>query len=176
MLIAVFIVELFHFPIILDEDGENISKTKKAYYESTLTPAMWFEPKEVWEVAFADITLSPTYSAALGLVSNERGLSLRFPRFLRKREDKSIEETNTPQFLAGMTPSLAAKSGLTKAQDLYFKQELVSANKDKKSTIEGKTDALRKREIAKGDVELGAVVEELESDRDENLVAGTSIF
>lgn len=114
----------------------------------------------MWEVAFADITLSPTYSAALGLVSNERGLSLRFPRFLRKREDKSIEETNTPQFLA----------------DLYFKQELVSANKDKKSTIEGKTDALRKREIAKGDVELGAVVEELESDRDENLVAGTSIF
>jgi DNA ligase-1 len=84
-----------------DEDGENTSKTKKGYYDSALTPKVWFEPKEVWEIAFADITLSPTYSAALGLVSQERGLSLRFPRFLRKREDKSIEEASTSEFLAG---------------------------------------------------------------------------
>lgn len=84
-----------------EADGENTSKTKKGYYESALTPAVWFEPKEVWEVAFADITLSPTYTAALGLVSDERGLSLRFPRFLRKREDKSVDEASTPQFLAG---------------------------------------------------------------------------
>lgn len=83
------------------EDSGNTSKTKKGYYESTLTPAVWFEPKEVWEVAFADVTLSPTYSAALGLVSDERGLSLRFPRFLRKREDKGIDEASTPEFLAG---------------------------------------------------------------------------
>ncbi|KAA8897075.1 hypothetical protein FN846DRAFT_783453 [Sphaerosporella brunnea] len=83
------------------EDGENTSKTKKGYYDSALTPKVWFEPKEVWEIAFADITLSPTYSAALGLVSQERGLSLRFPRFLRKREDKSIEEASTSEFLAG---------------------------------------------------------------------------
>ncbi|KAI5806220.1 hypothetical protein EDC01DRAFT_139433 [Geopyxis carbonaria] len=88
------------------EDGENTSKTKKGFYESELRPAVWFEAKEVWEVAFADITISPTYTAALGLVSEERGLSLRFPRFLRKREDKSIDEASTSQFLA----------------DLYFKQ------------------------------------------------------
>ena len=88
-----------------ETDWVNTSKTKKGYYESTLTPAVWFEPKEVWEVAFADITLSPTYTAALGLVSDERGLSLRFPRFLRKREDKSIDEASTPQFLAGKSPA-----------------------------------------------------------------------
>jgi DNA ligase-1 len=84
-----------------NEDGENTSKIKKGYYESALNPTVWFEAREVWEVAFADITLSPTYTAALGLVSDERGLSLRFPRFVRKREDKGIEEASTSEFLAG---------------------------------------------------------------------------
>lgn len=65
-------------------------------------PDVWFEPQEVWEMAFADITLSPTYTAAIGLVSDERGLSLRFPRFLKKRDDKGIEEASTNDFLAGL--------------------------------------------------------------------------
>lgn len=33
---------------------------------------------------------------------SDRGLSLRFPRFLKVREDKSIEEASTPAFLAGV--------------------------------------------------------------------------
>lgn len=53
-------------------------------------------------MAFADVTLSPVYTAAIGLVSEERGLSLRFPRFLKKREDKSIDEASTSEFLAGL--------------------------------------------------------------------------
>jgi DNA ligase-1 len=65
-------------------------------------PDVWFEPQEVWEMAFADITLSPVYTAAIGLVSEDRGLSMRFPRFLRKREDKGIEEASTSEFLAGL--------------------------------------------------------------------------
>ncbi|CAN8105590.1 unnamed protein product [Discula destructiva] len=65
-------------------------------------PDVWFEPQEVWEMAFADVTLSPTYTAAIGLVSEERGLSLRFPRFLQVREDKGIEEASSSEFLAGL--------------------------------------------------------------------------
>jgi DNA ligase-1 len=65
-------------------------------------PDVWFQPQEVWEVAFADITLSPTYTAAIGLVSEERGLSTRFPRFLRVREDKSVEEATEAAELASM--------------------------------------------------------------------------
>lgn len=93
-----------------DEDGVNgnTRKQKPSYIEySAGHPDVWFEPQEVWEMAFADITLSPVYTAAIGLVSEERGLSMRFPRFLKVREDKSIEEASTADFIA----------------DLYRKQE-----------------------------------------------------
>ncbi|KAK5126445.1 hypothetical protein LTR85_010681 [Meristemomyces frigidus] len=83
------------------EDGPN-TISRPSYVEYGGTPDVWFEPQEVWEMAFADITLSPTYTAAIGLASEERGLSLRFPRFLKVREDKSIEEASTNDFLAGL--------------------------------------------------------------------------
>jgi DNA ligase-1 len=85
------------------EDGEHVLGSKPSYidYEGGY-PDVWFEPQEVWEMGFADITISPTYTAAIGLVSEEKGLSLRFPRFLKKREDKSIEEASTSEFLAGL--------------------------------------------------------------------------
>ncbi|KAL4885138.1 ATP-dependent DNA ligase [Aspergillus karnatakaensis] len=74
--------------------------SRPSYVEYNGEPDVWFEPQEVWETAFADITLSPTYPAAIGLVSDERGLSLRFPRFLKVREDKSIDEASTSDYLA----------------------------------------------------------------------------
>ena len=48
------------------------------------------------------ITVSPVSVAALGLVSQARGLSLRFPRFISVREDKGIADASTPEFLANM--------------------------------------------------------------------------
>jgi DNA ligase-1 len=84
-----------------DEDGPNVI-SRPSYVEYAGHPDVWFEPQEVWEMAFADITLSPTYTAAIGLVSDERGLSMRFPRFLKVREDKSIDEASTSDFLAGL--------------------------------------------------------------------------
>ncbi|TKA27915.1 hypothetical protein B0A50_03980 [Salinomyces thailandicus] len=83
------------------EEGEN-TIARPSYVEYSGRPDVWFEPQEVWEMAFADITLSPTYTAAIGLVSEERGLSLRFPRFLKVREDKGLEEASTNDFLAGL--------------------------------------------------------------------------
>ena len=86
-----------------EESGDHVLSGKPSYvdYEGG-HPDCWFEPQEVWEMAFADITLSPTYTAAIGLVSDERGLSLRFPRFLKKRDDKGIDEASTSEFLAGL--------------------------------------------------------------------------
>ncbi|KIW19274.1 hypothetical protein PV08_03568 [Exophiala spinifera] len=85
------------------EGGDNVLGSKPSYIEySAYEPDVWFEPQEVWEMAFADITLSPTYTAAIGLVNEDRGLSMRFPRFLKIREDKSIEEASTSEFLANL--------------------------------------------------------------------------
>ena len=93
------------------EHGENVI-SRPGYVEYRGEPEVWFEPQEVWEVAFADITLSPTYTAAIGLVSEERGLSLRFPRFLRVREDKGIDEASTCDFLAALWRKQTERSQL----------------------------------------------------------------
>ncbi|KAL1613747.1 hypothetical protein SLS54_010325 [Diplodia seriata] len=114
-----------------DDDGEdgdrregdgkgrvsNVRSSKPAFVEYSGQPAVWFEPQEVWECAFADVTLSPTYNAAIGLVSEERGLSLRFPRFLRVREDKSIEEASTSDFLADLYRKQEARTPSTSTQE-----------------------------------------------------------
>ncbi|KAM0284172.1 hypothetical protein ACHAQH_002162 [Verticillium albo-atrum] len=85
-------------------------RSKPAFIEySGPEPDVWFEPQEVWEMAFADVTLSPTYTAAIGLVSEDRGLSLRFPRFLKKREDKGLDEASTNEFLASLFRKQEAK-------------------------------------------------------------------
>lgn len=96
-----------------DVSGEpkNVRMQKPSFIEYPgPRPDVWFEPQEVWEMAFADITLSPTYTAAIGLASDERGLSLRFPRFLKKREDKGIEEASTNEFLANLWRKQEAKA------------------------------------------------------------------
>lgn len=91
-----------------EEGSENII-SRPSYVEYPGSPDVWFEPQEVWEMAFADITLSPTYLAAIGLVSEDRGLSTRFPRFLKVREDKSIDEASTNDFLASLWRKQEAK-------------------------------------------------------------------
>lgn len=102
-----------------DEHGPNVVNGKPGYVEySAGYPDVWFEPQEVWEMAFADITLSPVYTAAIGLVNEDRGLSLRFPRFLKKRDDKSIEEASTSDFLAGLYRKQEAKAPDKTATDV----------------------------------------------------------
>ncbi|RKF74433.1 DNA ligase 3 [Golovinomyces cichoracearum] len=110
------------------EDGPNVLSRKPAFIEyQGGNPDVWFEPKEVFEVAFADLTLSPVYTAAIGLVSEDRGLSIRFPRFLKKRDDKSIDEASTSDFLAALWRNQEDRSfsgGTKRIRDEEDAQEL----------------------------------------------------
>jgi len=94
-----------------NEDTRENLISRPSYVEYPYNPDVWFEPQEVWEMAFADITKSPTYTAAIGLVDEDRGLSMRFPRFLKIREDKSIDEASTADFLAELWFKQEAKGG-----------------------------------------------------------------
>jgi DNA ligase-1 len=59
---------------------------------------VWFEPAVVVEVLAAELTLSPTHTAAWGLLKEDAGLALRFPRFTgRWRDDKSATDATTVQ-------------------------------------------------------------------------------
>ena len=95
-----------------------IERPKPFYAHSAVAkdqPDVWFEPRFVWEVKAADLTLSPRYKAggdALGDVAG-KGISLRFPRFIKERDDKKPDQATASRMVV----------------ELYQKQESVAKNK-----------------------------------------------
>lgn len=86
-----------------------IDRPKPFYSHSTVPkdqPDVWLEPRFVWEVKTADLTLSPRYQAAadefVGTTGGGKGVSLRFPRFIKARDDKKPDEATSTRAVAEM--------------------------------------------------------------------------
>ncbi|WFD43080.1 hypothetical protein MPSI1_001732 [Malassezia psittaci] len=90
---------------------------KKGYYDvGDAKPDVYFEPRVVWEVLTADLSLSPVYTAAKSMI-DARGISLRFPRFLRIRDDKVPEQSTAPEQIAQMYRAQAVASKKQRGRD-----------------------------------------------------------
>ena len=74
-----------------DEDLEELTELFKPEIEVQEGKKVVFHPKYVFEVAYQEIQKSPKY---------ESGYALRFPRFIRLRDDKSVEEADTIERVA----------------------------------------------------------------------------
>ncbi len=74
--------------------GKYEIKEKHKLVETEMKVDVWFEPKIVMEVSGAEITVSPVHTVA-GDKIKKGGLALRFPRFLRWRDDKSVTQATT---------------------------------------------------------------------------------
>jgi DNA ligase-1 len=85
-----------------DKDLEELPKILNKYkikekhrlVSTEMEADVWFEPVKVLEVEGAEITISPVHTVASDIIK-KGGLALRFPRFLRWRDDKSAEEATT---------------------------------------------------------------------------------
>lgn len=56
-----------------------IPKPRPYYrFADTISPDVWFEPTEVWEVKAADLTISPVHRAAIGVVDPDKVFTVRF--------------------------------------------------------------------------------------------------
>ncbi|RZC50118.1 hypothetical protein C5167_018547 [Papaver somniferum] len=92
----------------------------KSYYRFTdaTKPDVSFQPTQVWEVKGADLSISPVCLAADGDVEATKGISLRFPRFLRVREDKKPEEATTADEVAAMYRAQNTNHGNSKDEEV----------------------------------------------------------
>ncbi|MBI2668841.1 ATP-dependent DNA ligase [Candidatus Woesearchaeota archaeon] len=68
-------------------------KPARVTVQKEMEPNVWFEPKVVVEVLAAEITKSPFHTT---------GWALRFPRFVKFRDDKKAEQATTVKEIEGM--------------------------------------------------------------------------
>jgi DNA ligase-1 len=81
---------LAELPGILEEYARD---KRHPRVDSLLEADMWFTPGLVIEVLGDEITLSPIHTCAYNRLRKNSGLAVRFPRFIRYRDDKAPEDS-----------------------------------------------------------------------------------
>ncbi|MEA3558792.1 MAG: ATP-dependent DNA ligase, partial [Candidatus Thermoplasmatota archaeon] len=78
-------------------EGSTVKKeAMRSIVDCNVEPDVFFEPSVVLEIMGAEITFSPIHTCAWGLLMDDHGLAVRFPRFTGKfRDDKSSEQATT---------------------------------------------------------------------------------
>ena len=71
-----------------------VIREKHRLVETGMKADAWFEPVKVVEIAGAELTVSPVHTVAHHLLKRG-GLALRFPRFVRFRDDKTAEQATS---------------------------------------------------------------------------------
>jgi DNA ligase-1 len=71
-------------------------------YASAHEPDVWLDAVCCWEVKCADLSISPAHTGGAGKVHPTKGIGLRFPRFLRVRDDKPVEMATNAEQVADM--------------------------------------------------------------------------
>ena len=63
---------------------------------------VWIIPKIVCEILATDVQISPIYTCGFGLCQDGKGLGLRFPRHIKRREDKDAEDSTPSSLIVEM--------------------------------------------------------------------------
>ncbi|MAG61170.1 hypothetical protein CL619_05255 [archaeon] len=91
---------LEELPFILREH-KVVKKPARVIINKEMTPDVWFEPFLVVEVIAAEISQGKMHCAAR-TPGSDRGLALRFPRFIQIRADKGPEDATSSEELLSL--------------------------------------------------------------------------
>jgi len=89
---------------------DHVIQRAEANYNVTekVAPDVWLEACQVWEIRAADLSISPVHTSALGVKADGKGIGLRFPRFIRIRDDKSPEDATSADQIVEMFEAQAS--------------------------------------------------------------------